>query len=257
MTLHADILDTRESLKGGFWASVSLHGTLIAIAVAYTLINANTTQIGDANAGGSAVGVEVAKSIPLQHHGMTESGGQRYAIRSSADAGEKSGGAEKNEPPPQDAIPLKMKKVKSRQRSQSERQHFGLTRNSNEISSPARQAPQVSSPFYSAQARIGQRRARREHHARIRCPGYAAQIQALVAQHWHTGDVDPRLQTAPVVIATFDLCATAASATCSCCRPAASRPSNFSVQRAIQDASPFPPIPPGFEKDTIARRIQL
>ncbi len=69
MTAHADILDSRESLKGGFWASMALHGSLMGVALMYAWIAAHSTPIGDPTAGGAAVGVEAVKSIPLSHQG--------------------------------------------------------------------------------------------------------------------------------------------------------------------------------------------
>ena len=59
--------------------------------------------------------------------------------------------------------------------------------------------------FVFGEARLGADRHGSEHHARTRFAAYAEQIQQLVAQKWRTGDVDPHMQNAPVVIATFDL----------------------------------------------------
>ncbi len=251
MTLHADILDTRESLKGGFWASVSLHGTLIAIAVAYTLINANTTQIGDANAGGSAVGVEVAKSIPLQHHGPQNPVANDTQSEVPQTPAPPVVRKQIEKAPPPDAIPIraheeKKKPAKVASAAQKFRPYKEL--DPNQLTSKA--APQVSSPLYSAQAGSGRIGPGANTTLGSRCGAYSAQIIQLVAEHWNTGDVDPRIQTAPMVIATFDLSRNGAISHLQLLQNSSISALNFSVLRAIQDASPFPPMPPCIDKDT-------
>src|ERR1019366_10770078 len=69
----------------------------------------------------------------------------------------------------------------------------------------ATQAPQVSNPLFAAMPGSGRIGTGGATTLGTRFAGYAQQIQELVAQKWHTGDVDARVQTAPVVIAAFDL----------------------------------------------------
>jgi periplasmic protein TonB len=251
MTQHADILDVREPLTGGFWASVSLHGTLIGIAVAYALINANTTKIGDANAGGSAVGVEIAKSIPLAHHGPQNpvaNDTQSEVPETPAPPVERK---QVEKAPPPDAIPLKSPDAKKKpapvaSTPQKFRPYQQLDPNQLTTKTP----PQVSSPLYSAQAGSGRVGPGANTTLGSRCGAYSAQIIQLVAQHWNTGDVDPRVQTAPVVIATFDLARNGVISNLKLLQNSSISALNFSVLRAIQDASPFPPMPPCIDKDT-------
>jgi TonB family protein len=84
-----------------------------------------------------------------------------------------------------------------------------------------------------------------------RFPGYAQQIQELIARKWRTGDVDPNLQSAPTVIATFDLMRDGTTRNIKLLQRSGILSLDFSVQRAIQDASPFPPIPAGYDKDSV------
>ena len=69
----------------------------------------------------------------------------------------------------------------------------------------AKQAPQVSNPLFSAMPGSGRIGTGANTTLGTRFAGYAQQIQQLVAQKWHTSDVDARVQTAPIVIASFDL----------------------------------------------------
>lgn len=257
MTQHADILDARESLRGGFWGSIGLHAGLIGIAVAYALINANTVQFGDPNAGGAAVGVEAVKSIPIAHQGPQNplaNDTQSQVPQTPAKPVER----KKVETPPKDAIPLKSPQERKKPaKLASERQRFRpySQLEQNQLTTPA--APQVSNPMYSAQAGSGRIGTGANTTLGSRCGAYAAQIQELVAQHWNTGDVEARYSTAPVVIATFDLMRNGTVTNLKLLQTSGIASLDNSVQRAILDASPFPPIPPVGCTDKSSARVEF
>jgi protein TonB len=71
-----------------------------------------------------------------------------------------------------------------------------------------------------------------------------------VAQKWRTDDVDPRVQTAPPVIVTFDILNSGQIRNVRILQASGNRVLDYSAQRAVYDAAPFPPLPQGFERDT-------
>ena len=79
---------------------------------------------------------------------------------------------------------------------------------------------------------------------------YAQQVQQLVAQKWRTSDVDASVRTAPTVIATFDLMHDGRATNVKILQPSGIPSLDYSVQRAILEATPFPPIPAGFDRDS-------
>ena len=244
MTLHADILDTRESLKGGFWASVSLHGTLIAIAVVYTLINANTTQIGDANAGGSAVGVEVAKSIPLQHHGPQNPVANDTQSEVPQTPAPPVVRKQMEKAPPPDAIPIraheeKKKPAKVASAAQQFRPYKEL--DPNQLTSKA--APQVSSPLYSAQAGSGRIGPGANTTLGSRCGAYSAQIQSTGGAALEYRRRGPAHSDRAHGDRDFRSVAQRRHQPSAVLQDSCISALDFSVQRAILDASPFPPMP--------------
>ena len=250
MTQHADILDTRESIRGAFAGAVALHLTLIAAAVISAWLAAHTDSFGAKDAGGGAVGIEAVNSIPIPHHGMqnplandTQSETPQTPVKQPVER-------RKAEKPPKDAIPLKMKNFKKPAKVASERQRYRPFDQLEENQLTSSQAPQVSSKLYSAQPGSGRVGTGANTTLGTRCAGYAAQIQQLVAQHWRTGDVDPRLQTAPVVIATYELMGDGSVRDVRLLQTSGISTLDYSVQRAIADASPFPPIPPSCGKDS-------
>jgi TonB family protein len=250
MTQHADILDSRESIRGAFAGAVALHLTLIAAAVISAWIAAHTDSFGAKDAGGGAVGIEAVNSIPIPHHGMqnplandTQSETPQTPVKQPVER-------QKAEKPPKDAIPLKMRNLKEPAKVASERQRYRPFDQLEKNQVTASQAPQVSSQIFSAQPGSGRVGTGANTTLGFRCAGYAAQIQQLVAQHWRTGDVDPRLQIAPVVIATYDLLGDGSVRNVRLLQTSGISTLDYSVQRAIADASPFPPIPSNCGKDS-------
>ena len=62
--------------------------------------------------------------------------------------------------------------------------------------------------------------------------------------------MDARIQTGPTVIATFELMRDGSVRNVQILQTSNIPALDFSVKRAILDASPFPPIPAGFERDS-------
>ena len=82
---------------------------------------------------------------------------------------------------------------------------------------------------------------------------YAKLLRDQVAQNWRTGDLDPRLRTAPPVVVTFTIRrdgSVAPGIRADRASAAAITALDISAQRAILDAAPFPPLPPQFPRTT-------
>lgn len=78
---------------------------------------------------------------------------------------------------------------------------------------------------------------------------YRDLIETRVAQKWDTSEVDPRITTAPPVIVTFDILRSGQVRNVMVVQGSGNRTLDYSAQRAIYLASPFPPLPAGFERD--------
>jgi TonB family protein len=250
MTQHADILDVREPMAGGFWASVLLHATLLGAGVFYAWMASKSIPIGDANAGGAAVGVEAVKSIPLAHKGRQNpvaNDTDSVVPQTEAPPVERK---QVEKAPPPDAIPLKsdVPKKKPAPVASTPQRFKPYKAEPNQLTTSA--APQVSSPIFTAQAGSGRVGPGANTTLGSRCGAYSQQIIQLVAQRWNTGDVDARVQVAPVVIATFDLARNGNVSNLKLLQRSNIPALNFSVERAIQDASPFPPMPNCIDKDS-------
>ena len=247
--LHPEILDQPEPLNRAFVAAVTLHVTLVAGMGIYGWMSSHGESFGAQNAGGGAIGIEAVKSVPLLHSGPQNpvaNDTESQVPQQPAKPLER----EKEQKVSPNAVALKMKQKKRLADVASEHQKFRPFKEIDHNQVFATQAPQVSNPLFSAMPGSGRIGTGANTTLGTRFAGYAQQIQQLVAQKWHTNDVDGRVQTAPVVIASFDLMRDGRIRNLRIVQQSGISALDYSVQRAILEASPFPPIPPGFDKDS-------
>ena len=247
--LDSGVLDQREPMSRAFVAAVGLHVGLIASTVLYGWWQAHRDTFGATDAGGGAIGIEAVKSIPIPRSGAqnpvandTESQVPQQPAKPVEQA--------KREKESPDAVSLKIKQKRRLSEVASESRKFRRFIDIDRNQTFAKQAPQVSNPMFSAMPGSGRMGTGANTTLGTRFAGYSQQIQQLIAQKWRTADVDARLQTAPTVIATFELLRDGKIRNLKILQPSGISTLDFSVQRAILEASPFPPIPPGFDRDS-------
>lgn len=246
MTRHVDILDSPESLRGPFVSAVSLHLSVIAALLLYAWLARPGPTFGEQNPSGGAVGVEAVDKIPLPHEGMQNPvANDSQSQVPQPPVNQKT--VKKVEKPPPDAIPIKnkhLKKQKLAERESLRHMYQPYERlEKNQLTSTV--APQVANPMFSAQPGSGRVGTGMNTTLGTRLAGYAAQIQGIIARNWKTGDVDAHIQTAPVVIADFDLMRDGTIRNVTILQYSGIPSLDFSVRRAILDSNPLPPIPQG------------
>jgi len=243
-----EILDRRDSLRGGFLGAAALHAAAFAaiIGPAWT---GHRTSFGALQAGGAAVGVEAVETIPLIHHGAPNPVANDTESQVPQTPVVKPKERLKEEPPPPEAIPLKMRKAKQRPAAEtSARQRFRPLNEllPNQLTSAT--APQVSNQAFSALSGAGRIGAGPHTTLGDQFAGYADQIRQIVASKWRTGDINA--QSAPTVIATFDLMRDGSIRNVQLLQRSGVTALDNSVERAIEEAAPFPPIPAGFPRNS-------
>ena len=77
---------------------------------------------------------------------------------------------------------------------------------------------------------------------------YRNLLEQAVARRWHTSDVDPRLQTAPPVIVTFLIRRDGSTSDVRLEQSSGNKVLDYSAMRAVYEASPFPPLPPAYDR---------
>jgi protein TonB len=246
---HADILDQREPMSRAFAAALALHVTLIAATGIYGWMSTHRDSFGAPDAGGGAIGIEAVKSIPIPRSGAQNPVANDTDSQVPQQPAKPLEQAKREKVSPK-AVALKMKEKQRLSDVASERQRFRPFKEIDRNQVFAKQAPQVSNPLFSAMPGSGRMGTGANTTLGTRFAGYSQQIQQLIAQKWRTADVDARLQTAPTVIATFELLRDGRIRNLKILQPSGISTLDFSVQRAILEAGPFPPIPPGFDRDS-------
>jgi protein TonB len=249
MTQHADILDQREPMGRAVGYAITLHVTVVLALALYNWMQSHGEVFGAKDAGGGAIGIEAVNAIPLQHSGLANplaNDTQSQIPQQPAKPVEQA----KKEKVSKDAIPLKSREKKRLTDVASERQRFRPFKDLDTNQVYAKQAPQVSNPLFSAMPGSGRIGTGANTTLGTRFAGYAQQIQELVAQKWKTTDVDAKLQTAPTVIATFELQRDGSVKNFQILQRSGIPALDYSVQRAVLEATPFPPIPQGYERDS-------
>ena len=246
---HADILDQRESLRAPFTGALALHLGVVGALLVYAYIYGHRELIGDPNAGGASVGIEAVKAIPLPHSGPQNPVAHDTKSQMPQEPA-KPEKAKKEPPPPKNAVELKDKTAKqprAKVETRPQPKHFKSFDELDPNKFKVQEAPAVSSPLYSDVAGSGRIGAGLDTTLGARFGAYAQQIRDLVARKWHPGDVDAKIRSAPQVVATFELMRDGSIVKPAIVQSSGVQALDFSVQRAILEASPLPPFPPGLE----------
>jgi outer membrane biosynthesis protein TonB len=233
-----------EPVRGSFLAALALHAALAGAMIFSGWVGAHKNAFGAMDAGGASVAIEAVNSIPLQHQGP------QNPLASDTDSQVPQERAKpvdrvKAEKPPPDAIALKSPIPKKTPAEEaSEKTKFRNYKDLDLYQVYSKSAPAVSNPAFAAKAGAGNVNPGANSTLGNRCPGYAAQIQQLVAARWNTSSVDASIHTAPTIIATFDLSSDGTAHNVRIVKGSRIDSLDSSVERAIMDVSPFPKISP-------------
>jgi len=253
MPAHGDILDRPESLGKPFLGSVGLHLAFFGFVVYWGAFVAHHPETwGTPNPGGGSVAINVVSKIPLpERSGVVNplANNTQSAVPTPPPAAkpQRSRHAEALDaiPIPTHSRPRKPSQVdRSAQNTWRAKQQY----RPNQLYSEQGQrlvSPMIgqtgsggvgfgpSSPFGN---RFG---------------NYAAILQQRVAEKWQTGEIDPRIKTAPRVIVTFDLQRDGSVRDVRIAERSGNQLLDASAERAVYDASPFPPLPAGYERNDV------
>jgi TonB family protein len=247
MTFGGAVLARPDPKGRPFAFSIVLHGSLIGAFLALNWINSSGDKFGDPNAGGTSVGIEAVDKIPLAHSGPKNP--VAHDSESEAPQAPPEKVAKEKEVIPPDAVKLNLhnEKKKNKAKEESVKRHLPSfdQLEKNQLYSKTPQA--VSSPLFSQLPGSGRVGMGANTTLGTRFGGYAQQIQELIARNWRTADVT--VQTAPPVIATFDLMKDGSIRNLAILQGSGVPSLDFSVRRAIEGVA-FPPIPPGFDHNS-------
>lgn len=253
MAARHDILDRRESLRNPLLGSMVLHAAVFATAVVYHLLPvAQVIRWGDPySLGGAAIAVTPVSKIPLPPRaGRVNPLANDTESQVPAPPPEKAQTREapKEEP---EAIAIQSRKTPKPAPTRRRRQQSTSRPTEdrpNQLYNPGGAA--ANSPMFgSTSGGGGGVGVGAGNPFGDRFGYYVELLRQRVASAWNTGQVDPRLQSAPPVIVTFDIQRDGSIRDLRFFQRSGHPTLDYSAQRAILDASPFPPLPAGFERN--------
>jgi len=256
MQQPADVLDLRDELRRPFYFSLALHSFVLGglIFSGWWASRARDT-FGDPNAlGGGSVAVTPVSQIP-----MPLRSGPKQPVANDTDSqvpeAVKPEPRKKARTPDADAIRIPSKKATKTKRpvvAGSPRKNVPEPE-PNQLTSPGGAA--ASSPIFSMTPGSGGVGVGPGAPFGQRFGGYAQLIRDRIARAWRTDEVDPRMQSAPAVIVTFEILKNGQVRDVRVQQRSGILALDNSTQRAILSAAPFPALPPGYERDAATIEI--
>jgi len=256
---HADILDDRDSFRTPILGSLILHVCLFALIPLYAWYQATySARFGSQSpVGGGSVGIDVSKTIQLPRP-RGEINPLAHETESQVPSPVKPEPKKKVEAPDKDAVPLlKQKKAEAKpsrpERTVPERYHPRAVL-PDQVTSSEGQRLITNMLAKQGSGGIG---ANTNSALGNQFGWYLDLVKQRIAQKWDTSQVDPRLQTAPPVIVDFDILRDGSVSNVRIIQRSGASDLDYSAQRAISAASPFPALPGGYSSSPMEIVFQL
>jgi protein TonB len=231
--------------------SLILHAALVASLLGFNVIGHRSMQLGDPHGGGfGSVQINPVATIPLPSRS-----GPTNPVASPTES-------KVPEPPPVKAKPTPQVKApdpnaiaiasrladKKPTPARSEPNKFAAARKDLPDQNYTSVPQAVSNPMYQMQGGGGVGVGSNSPFGTL-YGEYANRLRDQVARNWKTGDIPPQIRTAPIASVTFSLHRDGTVSSVRITQKSGNAALDYSAQRAIMDAAPFPPLPPGFPKN--------
>ncbi len=248
---HADILDQSDSLHKPLLGSVALHAGIFATLLLWGVVlsTRHETWGGPDSGGAGSIAINVVNKIPLpSRSGLVNplANDTISAVPTPPPAAKPKKQVRAEQP---DAIPLKSRnhpKPSEVATSAANNWRAKQEYRPNQLYSQSGQA--MVSPMYG-QIGSGGVGVGLGTPFGNRFGNYVMILRQKVAEKWHTDDLDPRIHTLPTAIVTFDLQRDGSVRNVRLAQTSGNKSLDYSAQRAIYDASPFPPLPPAYDRN--------
>src|SRR5260370_3168956 len=251
MSPHVDILEQPERLAPSFFGSLVFHGLLVAaIAGSGWVQSRNSISLGDPSGGrmGAVTVNPVARISPPSH------AGPKNPVATDTTSSvpipiSKAKPAPKVKEPDLSAIPTPSRTATTRPSEAAappDKWRASEKDMANQLYSTA--GTRVTTQDYALAGGGGVGVGSNSPFG-SQFGAYADLLRKRVAQFWQTTTIDPRLRTAPQVSVTFTLHRDGSATGIHITQRSGISALDYSAQRAIMDAAPFPQLPPQFPKN--------
>jgi TonB family protein len=241
---RADTLDRRPSLGGPFFGSLLIHSAAVASLFIVWTFRKSLPDFGDAQLSHGTVGVNVVHTIPIP-----SKAGRENRLANNTDSVVPQAPPEKKEvkkavAPEPKAIPIPGKPVKPKPEKIRQPVYKPLPYKENQVYSHTAEA--LKSPQIGMQGNegigvgpnsvIGQR-----------FGYYVDLMRSRIAQHWSTAGL---ANDSKHVTITFTILKDGTVQDAKIAQPSGNYTLDNASLRAVLEASPLPPLPQGYDKDS-------
>lgn len=254
MNSRADILDEAEPLGKWLAASVVFHVSAVVAVVGYSWMAPRTfVQMGDIQGGGiGSVAVRAVAQIPLPSRSGPVNPVANDTQSRVPEPLPKVKAKPEVKPLEPDAIPLKSRNAtKQPSRAETPPNKFRAKQQDpeNQVHSTVGQA--MVNPMYGLTGAGGVGIGNSSPFGQ-QFGYYANLLRDQVARNWRTTDIDPRIHSAPQVVVTFTIQrdGSVSPSSVRVAQRSGIAALDYSAQRAILDAIPFPPLPQQFPRSS-------
>jgi protein TonB len=242
---RTDVLDERESLGKPFVGSVMLHGAVLGLLVVSTIsFQRSHENWGGATHAGDVVTINPVKGIPLPSRSGHLNPVANDTESQVPQAPKPELKKQVKEPEPK-AVPIKSRLAEKQPKPQAQQRYRPEPLKPNQV--PATDAPQAVTRMVqkpgAGEIGVGPNNVLGD-----RFGAYADLVVKRVSEKWQTAGL-AGLQTAPLVIVMFDILRDGSVRNVQIGQRSGNTTLDFSAQRAVMDAAPFPPLPPGYERN--------
>jgi periplasmic protein TonB len=246
MTPRIDILEERDSLRAPFLESVAFHAAVFGLLALGGLSYEHSHEIwgNDKTQAGSAVQVNSVKNIPLPSRAGPVNPVANDTESQVQQAPKPEPKKQVREPEPK-AIPMKSRVAEKQPRQQAQQRYRPYPPVPNQVfnsEAPAARSDMFQKPG-SAGVGIGPNSVFGN-----RFGAYADLVVKRVTEKWQTSGM-AGMRSAPMVIVTFDILRDGSVRNSQIAQRSGNTTVDSSALRAVMDAAPFPPLPPGYERN--------
>ncbi len=246
MTPRVDILDERDPVRASFLGSVVFHAGVFGLLVAGSISYQHSREIwGSATTqAGNAVAVNSVKVIPLPSR-TGPVNPVANDTESQVQQPPKPEPKKQVKAPEPKAIRMKSRVAEKQPRQQAPQRYRPYPPAPNQVFSS--EAPAARSDMFqkpgSGGVGIGPNSVFGN-----RFGAYADLVVKRVTEKWQTSGM-AGMHSAPVVIVTFDILRDGSIRNPQIAQRSGNTTLDYSSLRAVMDAAPFPPLPPGYERN--------
>lgn len=245
-----DILEEPSGLGGSIGKSFLFHVGVVGALAAWTVYQGNAPKMGSPDAQGGSVGVMVESSIPLP-----ESAGRSNPLADDTTS-ELPRETEKQTKPDRQKEKEALEKLLERDLKQTSPKPRSTFKETREVAENQMRSPdsRVSSPLYGGSVGSGGIGARSSTFGN-QFGAYVDVLQQRIASKWRPAEIDARVRTLPQCIVAFEILRDGRVQGLKVVQTSGNEQLDLTAMRAVTEASPFEPLPQGFQKSSAKMEV--